>query len=197
MGERAGEVRGDMTLRASPEFALGDRTQRGWADELARCGRAALPTYAFDSVVAETKAPMMVVPAGLIITPDVLTFRRGGKIAWHEVKAKTGPSWRRLLPGPRWEHGFDFSLLAEYLEVERLTRVPVFVVVGEIASPDNRGDLVPPGCWLYVALDELAREGERRPDWPGGRDEPSRRGRHGMGGWLWDRRIMRRWGATP
>lgn len=182
-------------LRDTAEFAFGDRTQRAWADELARAGRSVLPTHAFDEVVPETRAPMMVSPRGLLVTPDVLTFNPKGQIAWHEVKGKTEPTWRKFRPGPRWEHGFDYSLLAEYRDVQSTTGTRVFIVVGESRSPisEDSDELGPPGPWLYVSLNDVQEHGEYRETWPGGASEPWRRGRDGKGGLLWARRIMREW----
>lgn len=204
-------------MRDTPEWAHGDRTQRAWANELARCGRAVLPTHAFDEVVKETRAPMMVVPkviesSGLLITPDVLTFMPGRKLAWHEVKGKTAPTPRKFLPGPRWEHGFDRDLLEPYLRVQASSGVDVYIVVGESASPeDDDGDalstdigarLVPPGKWLWIPLNAVAVLSDDESDracWPKQRSGPCdggrtcKHGRNGRGGRLWDRSLMRVW----
>src|SRR3990167_4799343 len=168
-----------MTLdKRSPEWALGDTAQRRWADNLATRGNAVLPAYQFEECVAETKAPVMVIPslggARFVITPDVLSLRPGAMPVWHDVKAKSVPTWYRKLA--RWEHGFDFSLLEEYQEAERVSGCRAWIIVNETASPlDCCSDspCAPSYAWLGISLCDVERLGTRRRDWPGGRDDPS------------------------
>lgn len=184
-------------VKKSPEWARGDTAQRQWADVLTERGSCALPTYAFEDVTKETKAPVMLIPGGLLVTPDVLCMSGSG-ITWHEVKSKSCPSWNRNRT--RWEHGFDHSLLREYQDVARRTGCPVWIVVYEISSPENPladSKLVPSGLWLCMALSDVMRLGRHQHDWPGGKAQPHRRGRRGEGGWLWARVDMTELSAMP
>lgn len=181
-------------MKNSREWKQGDTAQRAWADELANRGNCVLPAYAFDDVVRETKAPVMLIPEGLLVTPDVLCMSAENGTTWHEVKSKSVPTWRRLPPGPRWEHGFDYDLLSEYADVQKRTGHAVWIVVCEERRPENPeadSPLILSGLWLVASLSVVLDEGDHRPDWPGGSKEPHRRGRNGRGGWLWARSIMR------
>lgn len=180
-------------MKHSREWRQGDTAQQAWAEELRKRGKCALPTYAFEDVAPETKAPVMLVPAGVLVTPDVLCMSAKSGTSWHEVKSKTVPTWRRLPPGPRWEHGFDYSLVREYQEVQDLSGAPVYVVVQETKTPadlSRESVLVDSGIWLFATLDTILKHGSRRPDWPKRNGNPNDRGRRGEGGWLWARSIM-------
>lgn len=177
----------------SREWIMGDSAQKQWARRVASTGKVVLPTYGMDDVDSSTKAPVLFCDEGLIVAPDMLVMSRNGDSRWHEVKAKAVPTWRRFRPGPRWEHGIDFSLLGEYQDVERQTGSAVWFVVREESSPGDparESKLDGPPLWLAITLQDAVRHGERRPEWPGGKSNPSRRGRHGEGGWLWPRAAM-------
>lgn len=182
-------------MKHSREWKQGDTAQQAWAEELRKRGKCALPTYAFEDVAPETKAPVMLVPAGVLVTPDVLCMSATSGTSWHEVKSKTVPTWRRLPPGPRWEHGFDYSLLREYQRVQELSGAPVYIVIQETRTPvdpRNESRLVASGIWLYATLDCVLEHGSRRPDWPKRKGNTEDRGRNGEGGWLWPRSLMSR-----
>ena len=179
-------------FQESDEWQRGDTAQRQWAEVLRDRGNSVLPTYAFNDVTPETKAPVMLVPDGLRITPDVLSFRMRYGAAWHEVKAKSVPSWFRRYT--RWEHGCDYSALIEYQRVQEETSIPVYIVVHETASPvdpDADSPLLPTGKWLCMPISQAISLGEHRADWPGGAAQPGRRGRNGEGGLLWPRNAMK------
>lgn len=179
--------------RQGREWALGDMAQQRWARILARRGNAALPVYGMDEVDARTKAPVLFALAGLLVVPDVLCLHPTRGNTWHEVKAKSIPGFYRKLQ--RWEHGTDWSLVAEYQDVQRATGVPVWLIVFEERSPvddERESPLVPSGLYLGLSLSEAVAAGEHRPTWPGGQAAPSNRGRRGEGGLLWPRSIMRR-----
>jgi hypothetical protein len=188
-----------VTNLSGPDFyettawKLGDSAQKQWARILAGKGRVVLPTYGMVEQDAESKAPMLFAMGGLLIAPDMLVMRPNFRSVWNEVKAKTSPSWRRIPPGPRWEHGCDWSLVLEYEKVQSQTGCHVWIVVQEVSSPRNPHDYTPldgPLVWLGIALSTAMEVGDRRKDWPGGKCDPSRRGRRGMGGLLWDRAEM-------
>jgi hypothetical protein len=177
-----------MKFEETPEYQFGDTAQRKWGEHLRELGRSVMPAYAFKEMTAETKSPVLLIPQGLLVTPDLLSFSIDKGPSWHEVKAKSVPTWHRN--SGRWEHGFDFSLLSEYERVRDITHLPIFIVVNERAGPMNPlldSELLPADNWLWLSLGAIKALGEHRPDWPGGKSQPNRRGRHGKGGWLWPR----------
>jgi hypothetical protein len=176
------------------EWKMGDGAQKRWAEAQARRGRIVLPVYGFEDNVPETKAPMLIANDGLLVAPDLLLMGGSKGVQWNEVKAKAAPTWRRLAPGPRWEHGCDYSLLIGYEEVQERSAAQVFIVLNETMTPmdlQRESQLVTADIWLYIPLDDAKDFGQHRPDWPGGKQQPKRRGRRGMGGWLWPRDAMK------
>lgn len=177
----------------TPEWAQGDTAQQRWAEKMRERGLCVLPTYAFEDVDKATKAPVMLVPGGIRVTPDLLLL--GGRIPepvlWHEVKSKSAPTWFRNLG--RWEHGFDYDLVQEYDSVQVESGCPVWIIVQELSAPIDgatESELVACDLWLCARLATCIEHGQHRVDWPGGRFDP-RRGRRGKGGLLWPRNIMR------
>lgn len=188
-----------MGMKDSREWAIGDTAQREYAELCAGIGWTVAPMYAFEEVVAETKAPVMLVPggrrAGLIVAPDLLLMRSDKSPTWVDVKAKSVPTWRRCHPGPRWEHGCDLDIAEEYRAVQDRTGIECYIVVHEVTSPvsdSSQSALVESGIWLSIAIDSAFDVGQVRADWPGGSLAPARRGRRGRGGLLWARSAMRR-----
>jgi len=163
------------------EYKFGDSAQREWA---ATCvdlyGGIVLPIYDYTEIAPEDKAPTVMCGGGDLIAPDLLFSAIGRPAVFLEVKAKTEATWRRRPPGPRWEHGIDYSCATEYREIQDLSGIKVFLVLREM-----------PSLWLLISLDLAFEIGDRRTDWPGGKAEPNRRGRRGLGGLLWPRSAMR------
>ena len=175
----------------SREWLMGDAVQKQWARTVAESGAVVLPIYGMDDVDSRTKAPVLFLGTELLVAPDLLVMKPG-LTRWHEVKAKSIPTWRRFRPGPRWEHGIDYSLLEEYKQVQSRSGAAVWIVVHEELSPldaDTESQLAPSPEWLVIKLDTAVRVGDRRPDWPGGK-KSSNHGRRGQGGWLWARSEM-------
>ncbi len=69
-------------MKHTEEWKRGDTAQRRWGQLLAggRNGRCVLPAYAFEDVLGsgQTKAPVMLAPEGILITPDCLSMSRIG-----------------------------------------------------------------------------------------------------------------------
>lgn len=178
-------------FRSRPEWLIGDSVQKAWARKTAKDGNCVLPAYALEDSDASTKAPVLFTGNGLLVSPDMLVL--GFYNRWHEVKAKAVPSYFRKLQ--RWEHGCDYALFLEYEKVAKETGLPVCIIVFEMKSPSDpskESKLIKnaTGSWLAIRLTEAREFGERRSDWPGGRVDPDRRGKRGMGGWLWPRDKM-------
>jgi len=175
----------------SREWKIGDSAQKLWARIVAGKGAVVLPTYDMVETDTASKAPMLFTNDGLLVAPDLLVMSRGKPPKWNEVKAKAKPGWYRIKH--RWEHGFDYSLVREYQQVQNLSGAPVYIVVNELASPldnNNESPLTGPEMWFAISLSNAMTKGERRPTWPGGRRRPNDRGRRGEGGWLWARNDM-------
>jgi hypothetical protein len=178
---------------STPEWKMGDGVQREWALKVAGSGRVVLPTYTMNDDQAENKAPLLLTSSGTLTAPDLLVTAINENTRWHEVKAKSKPSWRRCKPGPRWEHGCDWCLAMEYKEVQTQAVFAVYIIVHEARSPSNVSQdspLTGPETWLAITLDDALKKGEKRKDWPGGKFNPKRRGKKGMGGLLWNRADM-------
>lgn len=180
-------------FRQTREWIMGDTVQKDYARKIAQAGGyVVLPTYGMDDVSSATKAPVLFVESGLLIAPDILLCSPK-KNMWQDVKAKSVPTWYRKKR--RWEHGIDYSCAEEYLAVQKASGIKVGIVVHESRSPidtQRESPLTGPPAYLFISLDDALLMGDRRTDWPGGKGDPKRRGRRGMGGLLWDRGVMLR-----
>ncbi len=183
-------------MRNSPEWKMGDDAQRAYAKVAAADGWMVVPMYAAEGNVRETQAPMLLSGDArdpMAVSPDLLLMRSTRPSEWNDVKAKKVPTWRRAYPGPRWEHGCDRAVLEEYKRVQDETGVQFKIIVRELHSPidgHRESPLTGPPCWLSITLGLAFAIGDIRDDWPGGRSQPTRRGRRGMGGILWARTAM-------
>lgn len=185
------------SFKSTPDWAMGDEIQKRWAWNMSERGFLIMPVYNLEDVDQERKLTIgarLFHSAGKLIAPDILLLR-GGKRFWHEVKAKSQPTWRRCPPGPRWEHGCDLYNANEYRRVEDMSGIPVWIIVHEQNSPLNvseESELEGPETWLGIHIGKAFEVGDQRPDWPGGKKQPERRGSKGMGGLLWPRNLMNR-----
>lgn len=181
----------------SPNTRLGMEAETIAAKIMQSRGSAVLPACSIIGNTEATKAPMFLPPdGGIIVCPDLLTFR-DGKHTWIDVKGKSVPSWRRNSPGPRWEHGIDYSHMLEYKRCGEITGGAVWILLKESKRPSDtsaESPLVVGGDWLAIKLSDAEACGERRTDWPGGKIRPGDRGSKGLGGFLWPRSAMSQWG---
>jgi len=180
-------------MKHTDEWARGDTAQRRFAEILRGYRLCVLPTYAFEDVTPETKAPVMLAPQqdSILVTPDLLALRDGWA-QWCEVKSKSVPTWYRRKA--QWEHGCDRDVFDEYEVVQHKSGIDVQIVVHELSTPEQPevdSPLRLSGLWLSIRLNDARRVGDWRTDWPGGAAQPNRRGRRGRGGWLWPRNAMR------
>lgn len=202
------------------EWQLGEKAQSAWAELMAKCGGISVPLYGAEGNSTDSKAPMLYCCDGLLVAPDILILRQE-LMRWHEVKAKSIPTWRIKKPGPRWEHGIDRALIDEYRRVQQLSGIKVAIIVHEERSPigephvpelsensNSLSDFDPAAmrrrieeaareclngsaAWLSIMLDDAAKVGDDRPWWPERNGNRSDHGRDGRGGWLWARSAMR------
>jgi len=191
-------MKSDRALQDSPRSTL--VTPNWQAAELARA------TFHWNSgamVIMLTHntdgsgAPIIHLPSGLEVSPDLEVQPRDGLLPFFEdVKAKAVPDVRRNPPGPRWEHGIDYSIAEAYRRAHVETLRPTIVVIQESREPVDPRDVTKGlrpariGQWLTLSIDDAFLVGEHRPDWPGGKANPANRGRNGKGGLLWAREAM-------
>lgn len=180
----------ELVEELCPGAKMGDSAQKEWALHVASKGNVVLPSYGLQDVAKETKAPVLFYLGGNLVAPDMLIMSIEKGARWNEVKSKAEPSFYRIRQ--RWEHGCDYSLFEEYSRVEKSSGAGVFIIVSESKSPENEhkySRLLPSNSWLSISLATARICGERRPNWPGG-ERDNRRGRRGMGGFLWPRSVM-------
>lgn len=180
-----------LPFEGRPEYLLGHSAEVRWCRRLAAIGGVVVPVYGATDVDESTKAPVLFTPGKRLVSPDLLYVSKEHR-SWQEVKAKSQPSWFRKLR--RWEHGIDTDLVNQYRDVEQLSGIDLLIVVHEVRAPrdpERESPLVDSDRFLWIRLSEILKHGEHRPDWPGGRSNPSRRGRRRKGGHLWARSQMR------
>lgn len=171
------------------EYRIGDSAQRLWAKVMAGRGHLVLPVYDLIDRDPSTKAPIAFLDDGLIVAPDLLVCT-GANNMWHDVKAKSKPTFRRVPPGPRWEHGIDWAIAKQYQEVELRSGMSMWVIVHELESPDGDQLVQRENAWFGIPISRAFYVGDHRLDWPGGKAQPNRRGKDGQGGLLWGRNAM-------
>lgn len=186
---------------ASPEAQLGSLAESEAARLMAHRGHLVVPIFSATQNTDNADAPLLYRPrGGFVVGPDLLVFSAAGS-TWVDVKAKTGPTWRRT--HRRWEHGIDRACFEDYEAVGRFSHLPVWILILEEHAPIDsfrESELSGRSAWLTISLSDARQTGEERRDWPGGPASPARRGRHGLGGWLWPRNAMRPWlagGSAP
>ncbi len=180
-----------MAFTDSAEWKMGDSSQKDYAMLIAKRGFVVMPVYDMNDAIQATKAPVLFSDTGLLVAPDVLLMSAKSQV-WQDVKAKSKPTWRRI--EARWEHGCDYALAVEYQKVQKMTGIPAGIVVHESKSPLDEtmeSYICGPPAWLYITINDAFKLGTHRTDWPGGKDDPSRRGKKGMGGLLWARSEMK------
>ena len=190
------------------EWDFGDGAQRKWHEILVGRGHITIPVYEMGGLTIAhsptglfisysdrqmTGAPMLRLnDTEAIPAPDMLVYT-SSVLMWHDVKAKSKPTWRRN--GSRWEHGCDLACAEDYRKAQQFTGAPAYIVVQETSIPTDAGaesDLEDGNGWLFIRVDDAFVHGDIRTDWPGGKHSPRRRGKRGKGGLLWPRESMTR-----
>jgi hypothetical protein len=107
-------------------------------------GHAVFPAYQVEKDTG--KGPQLFTQHCDLVLPDLLAFREG-KAVWFEAKHKTCFSWYRI--GRRWVTGIDLRHYAEYLEVAKVTSLPVWLLFWHPLpdpSPDDQSYGSPIEC---------------------------------------------------
>lgn len=107
---------------------------------------------------------------GQFRAPDLLAVAKTG-ITWIECKTKTAFTWFRI--GDCWQDGIDKKCWQDYIEVEKLSQFPVWLLFlhrpGEHLAKDTPDGKIPPvGLWGN-SLANLRAEIDHVSDrWAGG-----------------------------
>lgn len=86
-------------------------------------GCTVLPVY--EKIIDNGKGPHLFLPGRTLVAPDLFVFK-GSDAFWMEAKHKTAFSWYRI--GARWVTGIDIRHYLQYLEVDRCTPWPVWLL---------------------------------------------------------------------
>jgi hypothetical protein len=185
-------------------YGVGQEAEQFAARQLAQRGWLVIPMSEYtNNTGIKINAPMLLVPEGMTISPDLLAIKASQTI-WIEVKDKTGPTytWKYHC----WEHGIDKPNIVEYKKIQDLSGKPVFLLIHENNSPKTpdlylhsmsdigsyrkmKADLEPSDLWLYILLDNALLYGNFRDGNPEMIDP-----RNPIGaGLYWPRNKMKEW----
>jgi hypothetical protein len=105
---------------------------------LIRRGNQVLPAYQIQE--NHGKGPRLFGQYGQLICPDLLVFK-GERVLWIEAKSKSAFTWHRI--SGTWQTGIDRRHWRDYLEVERVTPFPVWLMF--LHAPGNSAKDTPDG----------------------------------------------------
>jgi len=111
-------------LRDTPEFQRGENTETLIENALKSHGWAVLPVRKWN----REGPPVLETDTGTVVLPDILASRSGESV-YVEVKHKTEPAYYRKKN--QYRHGIPTRLLHEYRTIERVTGVPVYMLIYE------------------------------------------------------------------
>lgn len=86
-------------------------------------GSMVVPVY--EKIIDEGKGPQVYTAEGEFVAPDLLAMRHG-KLTWIEAKHKTAFPWNRTRK--IFVTGIDLHHYRQYLAVQRLSEVPVWLL---------------------------------------------------------------------
>lgn len=163
-------------------YGVGQRAEQAAARLLIQRGWMVIPISEYtNNTGGIINAPMLMMPNGMKISPDLFAIRNGKQI-WCEVKDKTAPTY--TWKWHRWEHGIDLPNCNDYQAVQDQSGFPVYLLVHENNSPKTpdlhlesmsdisaykkmKADLKPSSVWLVISLDEALLSGnilEKNPE---------------------------------
>lgn len=152
---------------------LGESTIAQWFKSR---GNSVLPVY--EKQIDTGKGPRFFTPEGQLVAPDMFVMP---SMNWVEAKHKTNFTWHRKTG--RWVTGIDLNHYADYLEVQRVSGRPIWLLFLHRDPIPHQRDIeqgCPKRCPIGLyggSLDFLsAHENHRHDNW----------GRHGMVYWAAD-----------
>lgn len=143
-------------------------------------GYSILPAY--DIEIPHGKGPQFYTPEQSLVSPDMqaLIVRNGQTFGmWVEAKTKTRFTWYRKARA--WQTGIDLRHYNDYIEVQRISGLPVWLVFVHQDSTPSKDDMrygCPPECpagLFFNRLDVLqvsAQSGDDRYYTRNGRTYP-------------------------
>jgi hypothetical protein len=141
-------------------------------------GNAIMPAYEIEK--ASGKGPQLFSAQGDFVSPDMLVFTANG-IRWIEAKHKTHFTWHRI--SRQWTSGIDIRHYGDYLQVEKQTSLPVWLMFHHAESTPSADDLAhgsplecPTGLFGGKLFDLVLTENHRSPHF-----DPTRTGMLGHG----------------
>ena len=162
------------------------RVAEGWiARWLMARGASVMPAYEIE--VQQYKGPQVFSAEGELVSPDMLVFSMKG-ILWIEAKHKSVFTWHRKTG--QWTTGIDLHHYTQYLQVAKLTKLPVWLMFYHRESvPDPRDakhgcpDTCPTGLFGGDIFELVASENHRSLPIDGNRQGFLGHGKSGMVYW--------------
>ncbi len=157
MGKRNRKI----LMTFSEQLEKGQLVESKIAKWLAANEYTVLPVY--DTSLSQ-KAPTLKLPTGTLTAPDLLVIKNK-QFVWLEAKQKDVFSWYRI--GQRWVTGIDLRHYADYQQIERETRRPVFLAFLHTQTTGTLKEPYPCPTGLYIRkISILARlESHQSPKW--------------------------------
>lgn len=138
---------------------VGKVAEHGIAQWLMSRGHAVLPAY--ETFENDYKGPRLFAASDLVVVPDLLCFIGSGASLWIESKNKSAFSWYRKKKV--WTTGIDLHHYNDYLRVEAMTGIPVWLFF--VQNGGAAKDSLPSPAGLYAApLSRLATMEDHRSD---------------------------------
>lgn len=157
-------------------YDIGHQYENEAMQRLTNLGYAIVPTRSFFHNTGNIKAPMMSLPEGKLILPDILCFPTHNLSKhtpfprspfWLEVKYRSYPIWKDSL----WYHAVRKQNWLDYGEVQHLTGIPVVILVQEGYSPtsipqNNSAEAIQNACaatgvWFWEYISNLQSEPQK------------------------------------
>lgn len=143
----------------------GRTTESHIAKWLMARGHSIMPAY--EIIEQRFKGPQLFTGNGDFVSPDMLVFKDDG-VVWIEAKHKSVFTWHRKTS--QWTTGIDLHHYAQYMQVSKQTKLPVWVLFLHIeSSPDPRDmkygcpNRCPTGLFGGELFELVTKENHRSP----------------------------------
>lgn len=157
------------------KLAMGQAGESKIARYLRRKGNSVLPVY--EKEIDTGKGPMLFIPDGSLVAPDMLVIPQGARIEWVEAKHKSVFSWYRK--GEYWCTGIDIHHFEQYQQVQNVSDRRIWLYFLHERSTPSAADLAhgcPAECPTGLFAGSLAYLS---------RNESHRSPNHGKGGMVY------------
>ncbi len=113
----------DSSAHFSKQLQIGKTGETEIATWLLGRGHGVLPIY--EIAENQYKGPALYSGDNTIIAPDMMTIKNG-KVLFVEAKHKEGFTWYRRTAS--WQTGIDIKHFNEYMQIEDVTKIPVWIL---------------------------------------------------------------------